>query len=220
MKPNSARWRRPNFMTATTRTASSRLPNRCLWQKTKSSASPWANAACSRLSAASRPLFPAAASKSSIRQAPAIASSARSPHNSPRAGPFTMRLLTPMPRRRFACNGWARRRRCRRETRSSPLAVPANARPHNHSGLLLKATAKLPDRNCTAYGSRRSPGRRDSTELLHRGLEIEAEIRRLFRRDRPVHAENLPSEHVVRGVVDGFDADQHALLVAEGGERA
>src|SRR5215218_2378821 len=52
-----------------------------------------------------------------------------------------------------------------------------------------------------------------------RALQVEAAISRLLGRDRPVSGKQPPSEHVVAGAVDGFDADELPGFVAERGER-
>src|SRR5450631_1392602 len=52
-------------------------------------------------------------------------------------------------------------------------------------------------------------------DLSQRSLQIEAHIRRLFRLDRAIHAQNFPSEHVVRAAIDRLDADKPAGFVAK-----
>src|SRR3984957_17895224 len=52
------------------------------------------------------------------------------------------------------------------------------------------------------------------------GLEIETQIRGPCRFDRAVEPKDLSAEHVIRGAVDRFDADQLARPVAECRERS
>src|SRR6201994_4074050 len=83
------------------------------------------------------------------------------------------------------------------------------------------ASATKPDcQRCTTsrwsrWRSRDEP-RRGSSQ---RFLQIEGLIRRVLRRQRAIHPETAATEHVVAGAVDGFDADELAFPVAEGGKR-
>src|SRR3979490_956665 len=56
--------------------------------------------------------------------------------------------------------------------------------------------------------------------LRQGSLQIETGIGRLRRCDGPVHPEGTPAEHVVGGAIDGLDADELPVLVAEGGKRS
>jgi len=63
------------------------------------------------------------------------------------------------------------------------------------------------------------PNNREAS-LTQRTLQIEAEIRRLPRFDRPVQPKDLAAKHVVRRTVDRLDADEKSGFVAKGRERS
>ena len=61
---------------------------------------------------------------------------------------------------------------------------------------------------------------RSKSNLSQRTLEIEAGIRRLLGRDRPVGRKQSAPEHMIAGTIDGLDADELSCFVAKGRERS
>src|SRR6188508_21008 len=57
-------------------------------------------------------------------------------------------------------------------------------------------------------------------DLSQGRLQIEAQICRLLRVDRPVQRQDAASEHVIRCTVDGLDPDELPGFIAEGRERS
>src|SRR5260370_2386073 len=104
----------------------------------------------------------------------------------------------------------ARSRRC------SPTG--SQFKPHSRTLLLQLQSA------CSGWAPRDRCRRlrkcRHSFVLSQRRLQIESEISRLFRRDRPVHAKNFAPENMVRGTIDRLDADELSGLVAKRRERS
>src|ERR1700683_4733792 len=100
---------------------------------------------------------------------------------------------------------------CRRSPISKTSSRSFRSDARRNSGTESWAGSSSPEASTWMYGK---------TGLSQRRLQVEAGIRRLFRRDRPVQPENFPSEHGIGGAVDRLDADQLSGFVTKRRERA
>ena len=124
---------------------------------------------------------------------------------------FATRSTTPTSRRRFACNEWAPRRRCRRRGVTSPR-VSREGRDQSHT---IEKTSAL-KRDDTRMG----PGFAGTTSTK----PARSSDRSCDPPPAPARssgsAKQPPAEHVIAGAVDRLDADELSGFVAERRERS